>query len=571
MAKTLIEAMALVVVVMFVFLQNWRATLFPTIAVPVVVLGTFGVLKAFGYSINTLTLFALVLVIGLLVDDAIVVVENVERIMTEEGLSPKEATKKSMDEITGALFGIAMVLTAVLAPMGFFGGSTGVIYRQFSVTMVSAILLSVLVALVLTPALTATLLKPHKPGRDPNKGLFGGFNRVFDSGVTRYERGLQGIIKRPWPLLALYGVILAAMVALFIRLPSGFLPDEDQGAILAQITLPVGAVATRTVEVQKKIEHQFLVNEKDNVEQFLTIQGFSFAGVGQNTGIAFAKLKDWDIRKGAARHAPAIAQRANRALSAVRDAQIFALVQPAVSELGNATGFDMELEDRGGLGHDRFLAARNQLLGMASQDPGLVAVRPNGQEDTPQFHVEVDNQKAGALGLAQADINTTLSGAWGGIYVNDFIDRDRVKHVYIQGDAPFRSKPEDLNAWAGAQQHRHHDAVLGLLLDRVDLRSLPAHPLQRPARLRNPGPAGAGPELGFGDRQDGGHGGQAAGRRRLRVDGPVLPGAGRPDRRRPCSTPSRSWWCSCAWRPFTKAGRSRPRCCSCCRWGSSAP
>ena len=446
--KTLVIAMVLVVVVIFVFLQNWRATLIPAIAVPVVLLGTFGILKAVGYSINTLTLFAVVLVIGLLVDDAIVVVENVERIMAEEGLSPKEATRKSMDEITGALFGIAMVLTAVLAPMGFFGGSTGVIYRQFSVTMVSAILLSVFVALVLTPALCSTLLQPPKPDHGAYKGLFGGFNRGFDKNRDRYERGLHRIVDRPWPLLVVYAVICVGMVLLFARLPTGFLPDEDQGMVLAQITLPTGAVQSRTVDILKPIEHHFLVDEKANVEQLFTVAGFSFAGVGQNTGIAFAKLTDWDKRKGAKNHAPAIAQRANGAFfGQIRDAQIYALVLPAVQELGNSTGFDLELEDRGALGHDKFLAARNQLLQQAGSDPSLVAVRPNGQEDTPQLQVNVDTKKAGALGLAQGDINTTLTAAWGGVYVNDFVDRDRVKHVYIEGDAPFRSAPEDLNAW----------------------------------------------------------------------------------------------------------------------------
>jgi multidrug efflux pump len=445
--KTLLIAMVLVVVVIFVFLQNWRATLIPTIAVPVVLLGTFGVLKAVGYSINTLTLFAVVLVIGLLVDDAIVVVENVERIMAEEKLSPKEATAKSMDEITGALFGIAMVLAAVLAPMGFFGGSTGVIYRQFSVTMVSAILLSVFVALVLTPALCSTLLKPPKTGHGEYRGVFGGFNRGFDASRTRYERSLHRIVARPWPLLALYAAIVVAMVVLFVRLPTGFLPDEDQGLVLAQVTLPTGAVQTRTLDVLKPIEHHFLVTEKANVDQLFTVAGFSFAGVGQNAGIAFVKLTDWDKRKGAKNHAPAIATRANAAFSTIRDAQIYALVLPAVAELGNSTGFDLQLEDRGALGHDRFLAARNQLLQQAAAEPALVAVRPNGQEDTPQLHVDIDTKKAGALGLAQGDINTTLSAAWGGLYVNDFVDRDRVKHVYIQGDAPFRSAPEDLGSW----------------------------------------------------------------------------------------------------------------------------
>jgi multidrug efflux pump len=445
--KTLLEAIALVVVVIFVFLQNWRATLIPTIAVPVVLLGTFAVLKLVGYSINTLTLFAVVLVIGLLVDDAIVVVENVERLMEEEGLSPKQAARKSMDEITGALTGIALVLAAVLAPMGFFGGSTGVIYRQFSVTMVSAIGLSVMVALILTPALCATLLKPRRHDAGPQRGPFGWFNRNFDRSRKAYARGLSGIIHRPWPAIAVYAVFVAAMVLLFVRMPTGFLPEEDQGSMFAQITLPVGAVQTRTLTALRAVEHHFLVDEKDNVSALFTVAGFNFAGAGQNSGIGFIKLKGWDVRKGAHNHAPAIAQRAMQALSSYRDAQIFAVVPPAVQELGNSTGFDLELEDRGGLDHQAFLAARNQLLGMAQQDPDLVAVRPNGLDDTPQIHVDVDTPHAVALGLNPADINTTLSAVWGATYIGDFIDNGRVKRVYMEGDAAFRTKPSDLFDW----------------------------------------------------------------------------------------------------------------------------
>jgi multidrug efflux pump len=445
--KTLIEAMILVVVVIYVFLQNWRATLIPAIAVPVVLLGTFGVLAVLGYSINTLTLFAVVIVIGLLVDDAIVVVENVERLMDEEGLSPKAAARKSMDEITGALTGIALVLAAVLAPMGLFGGSTGVIYRQFSVTMVSAIALSVLVALILTPALCATVLKPRRADAAPQRGPFGWFNRNFDRGRRKYERGLVLMIGRPWPSVAVYAVIVALMVGLFVRMPTGFLPEEDQGAMFAQVTLPVGAVQTRTLDALRAVEHHFLVDEKDNVSALFTVAGFNFAGSGQNSGIGFIKLKGWDVRKGAANRAPAIAERAMRTFSSVRDAQIFVVVPPAVQELGNATGFDLQLEDRGGLGHDAFLAARNQLLGMAQADPNLVAVRPNGQDDTPQLHVDVDTPRAAALGITQADINATLSSIWAATYIGDFIDHDRVKRVYMEGDAPFRTKPDDIGAW----------------------------------------------------------------------------------------------------------------------------
>ena len=445
--KTLIEAMILVVIVIFIFLQNWRATLIPAIAVPVVLLGTFGVLAVLGYSINTLTLFAVVIVIGLLVDDAIVVVENVERLMSEEGLSPREAARRSMDEITGALTGIGLVLTAVLAPMGFFGGSTGVIYRQFSVTMVSAIVLSILVALILTPALCATLLKPPSGSETSERGAFGWFNRNFDRARRSYQRGVGLIIARPLWSIAFYGGIVLIMALLFIRMPTGFLPEEDQGSMFAQVTLPAGAVQTRTLAALRTVEHHFLVDEKDNVSALFTVAGFNFAGSGQNSGIGFIKLKDWDVRKGAANHAPAIVDRAMAAFSRVRDAQIFVVVPPAVQELGNATGFDLQLEDRGGLSHTAFMAARNQLLGMAQNDPDLASVRPNGQDDTPQIHVDVDTAHAAALGVSQNDINTTLSSVWGAIYVGDFIDNARVKRVYMEGDAPFRTNPRDLYDW----------------------------------------------------------------------------------------------------------------------------
>jgi multidrug efflux pump len=446
--QTLIEAIVLVVAVMFVFLQSWRATLIPAIAVPVVLLGAFGVLAAAGYSINTLTLFALVLAIGLLVDDAIVVVENVERIMSEEGLSPKEATIKSMGEITGALIGIALVLSAVFLPMAFFGGSTGVIYRQFSITIVSAMVLSVLVALVLTPALCSTLLKPAAKGHErSNTGFFGWFNRTFEGLVVRYEASLGKLLKRVWPAMILYGVILVVLAFLFLRLPSGFLPDEDQGEMLAQFSLPVGAVQSRTDAVVAQIEHFLYVDEKANIDGAFVVSGFNFGGSGQNVGMVFAHLADWKDRKGAQNHAPAIAGRAMAAFSKIRDAQVFAFIPPAVQELGNANGFDLELEDQGGLGHDALLAARNQLLGMAAQDHKLMAVRPNGQEDAPQLHVNIDLAKAAALGLSQADITDTLSTAWGSSYINQFVDRGRVKRVYMQGDAPYRMTPDDLNRW----------------------------------------------------------------------------------------------------------------------------
>jgi multidrug efflux pump len=445
---TLIEAIGLVVVVMYVFLQNWRVTLIPALAVPVVLLGTFGVLAAFGYSINTLTMFAMVLAIGLLVDDAIVVVENVERIMEEEGLSPKDATVKSMGEIAGALVGIALVLSAVFLPMAFFGGSTGVIYRQFSVTIVSAMVLSVLVALVLTPALCALLLKPTKPGsRARGASPFGWFNRTFDGLVRRYDGRVGKILSRPRPMIILYVVLTVAMVVLFARLPTAFLPEEDQGVLIALFNLPTGATMDRTLDVGARVRARFLQAEKDSVEGVYNVAGFNFAGAGQNLGQAFVHLKPWDQRHGAANHAPAIAMRAMGAFAGMRDARVFVLVPPAVQELGNSSGFDVELEDRAGLGHEALLAARNQFLGMAAKDPLLAGVRPNGQEDTPQLHLDIDPARVGALGLSRADVNDTLTTVSGGVFVNNFLDRGRVKKVFMQGDAPYRARPEDLGLW----------------------------------------------------------------------------------------------------------------------------
>jgi multidrug efflux pump len=445
--KTLIEAIILVVVVMFVFLQNWRATLIPAIAVPVVLLGTFAVLKVAGYGINTLTMFGMVLAIGLLVDDAIVVVENVERIMSEEGLSPKEATRKSMGEITGALIGIALVLTAVFLPMAFFGGSTGVIYRQFSITIVSAMVLSVVVALVLTPALCATLLKPiSRAELHEQRGFFGWFNRNFARSSERYQSALGGIIARPLPALIGYGLAILVLAALFVRLPTGFLPAEDQGSIFTQVQLPPGAIQTRTLDAAKQVERHWM-NDEPNAEVVLAVTGFGLAGSGQNSATVFARLKDWSKRTAAKDRAPAIMQRAASAYQHIRDAQIFALLPPPIQGLGFSSGFDMELVDRGGMGHTALLQARNQLLGMAAQSPLLAQVRPNGQEDTAQLKVDVDQAKAAALGISQSTINSTLSAAWGGAYVNDFLDRNRVKRVYMEGDAAYRSAPEDLNHW----------------------------------------------------------------------------------------------------------------------------
>ncbi|CAM3940346.1 efflux RND transporter permease subunit [Aeromonas bestiarum] len=447
-AQTLIEAIFLVFCVMYLFLQNFRATLIPTIAVPVVLLGTFGVMSAFGFSINTLTMFGLVLAIGLLVDDAIVVVENVERLMSEEDLSPLEATRKSMTQITGALVGIALVLSAVFVPMAFFGGSTGAIYRQFSLTIVSAMVLSVLVALILTPALCATLLKPIKHGEfGAQRGFFGWFNRAFDAGANRYQNGVRKVVKQGVRYGIIYAAMLAVLAILFMRMPTSFLPEEDQGVIMSMVQLPVGATKQRTEVVLADMRDYFLKNEKDNVEAVLTVAGFSFAGSGQNSGMAFIKLKDWKERDTPERSANAIIGRAMGYLFSIKEAQVFAFNLPPIPELGTATGFDFYLQDRGGLGHEKLMAARNQLLGMAAQDPNLVRVRPNGMEDTPQLDVKIDYEKALAQGLSISDINNTLAAAWGSSYVNDFVDRGRVKKVYLQADALFRMNPEDLKLW----------------------------------------------------------------------------------------------------------------------------
>jgi len=445
---TLIEAIGLVILVMWVFLQNWRTTLIPGIAVPVVLFGTFGALSVFGYTINTLTLFALVLSIGLLVDDAIVVIENVERIMREERLSPRDATIKSMQQITGALIAIALVLSAVFVPMAFFGGSTGVIYRQFSVTIVSAMVLSIFVALVLTPALCATLLKALPEGGAERHGwFFTKFNVMFESGRARYMRAAGRLLGMRAPSMVVYAVIVAAMAVLLARLPTGFFPAEDQGGLFTPITLPVGAMQSRTLEVAKQVEHFYMEDEKTNVHSVFIVAGFSFAGQGQNTGQAFVNLTDWDQRPGEINSAQAIVGRAMKTFSKIRDAQIFPLLPSPVRELGNSTGFEMQLEDRGDLGHEALMNARNDLLTAARKNPLLAQVRQNGLDDTPQLQLEVDQAKANALGVSVADINTTLSAAWGGTYINDFIDRGRVKRVYMQGDAPFRMVPEDLDRW----------------------------------------------------------------------------------------------------------------------------
>ncbi|EHL3132666.1 efflux RND transporter permease subunit [Salmonella enterica] len=445
--KTLFEAIILVFLVMYLFLQNIRATLIPTIAVPVVLLGTFAVLAAFGYSINTLTMFGMVLAIGLLVDDAIVVVENVERVMMEDNLPPREATEKSMSQIQGALVGIAMVLSAVFIPMAFFGGSTGAIYRQFSITIVSAMALSVLVALILTPALCATLLKPVSAEHHEKKsGFFGWFNTRFDHSVNHYTNSVSGIVRNTGRYLIIYLLIVVGMAVLFLRLPTSFLPEEDQGVFLTMIQLPSGATQERTQKVLDQFTHYYLNNEKANVESVFTVNGFSFSGQGQNSGMAFVSLKPWEERNGEENSVEAVIARATRAFSQIRDGLVFPFNMPAIVELGTATGFDFELIDQGGLGHDALTKARNQLLGMVAKHPDLlVRVRPNGLEDTPQFKLDVDQEKAQALGVSLSDINETISAALGGYYVNDFIDRGRVKKVYVQADAQFRMLPGDIN------------------------------------------------------------------------------------------------------------------------------
>ncbi len=446
---TLIEAIILVFLVMYLFLQNIRATIIPTIAVPVVLLGTFGILAALGFSINMLTMFAMVLAIGLLVDDAIVVVENVERIMSEEGLSPLEATRKSMDQITGALVGIGIVLSAVFVPMAFMSGSTGVIYRQFSATIVSAMGLSVLVAIVLTPALCATMLKPMKKGQThESKGFFGWFNRNFDRTSTRYRGGVKGMLLRPFRFMLVFALLVVLMGWMFVRLPSSFLPAEDQGVLISQVIAPVGATQERTMETIYKLEDHFMQNEAKVAQSVFTIQGFSFSGTGQNAGIAFVKLNDWDERTTPETSAGAIAGRAMGAWQGLKDAIAFTFPPPAMPELGVAAGFSFFLKDNAGQGHEGLLNARNQLLGMANQSALLTRVRPNGQEDTPQFRIDIDTVRASSLGLSMAEINATLSTAWGGAYIDDFIDRGRVKRVYMQAEADFRMSPEDLLLWS---------------------------------------------------------------------------------------------------------------------------
>ena len=443
---TLLEAVALVFVVMFLFLQNFRATLIPTMAIPVVILGTFAVLQALGFSINTLTMFGLVLAIGLLVDDAIVVVENVERLMAEEHLSPLVATRRSMDQITGALIGIGLVLSAVFLPMAFFGGSVGVIYRQFSVTIATAMALSVLVAIFFTPVLCATMLRPHKPGQG-KRGFFGWFNRGFDGMTRRYGGVVRGSIRRPARMLLIYVALLGALGYAFLRVPGGFLPNEDQGIAFAQVTAPPGATADRTQRALDELGRYLREEEAGVVDSLFAINGFSFGGRGQNSGLGFITLRDWDARRGAENGVAALTARINARFGGYQDALIVASSPPAVRELGNATGFAFQLLDRGGQGHGALMAARDQLLSLATASPVLTRVRANGLNDEAQFRLIVDWERASALGLSVTEINTTLATAWGATYVNDFMDRGRVKRVFMQGNHESRMTPNDLDRW----------------------------------------------------------------------------------------------------------------------------
>ena len=440
--KTLVEAVVLVFLVMYLFLQSLRYTLIPTIVVPVALMGTFGTMAALGFSINVLTMFGLVLAIGILVDDAIVVVENVERIMSEEGLSPRDATRKAMGQITGAIIGITLVLVAVFIPMAFFGGAVGAIYRQFSLSMVSSMLFSALMALSLTPALCATLLKPVQAGHaHARRGFFGWFNRGFNRTATGYQSLVERILRRTGRYVLIYGLIVVCVGLLYWRLPTSFLPAEDQGFLITNVQLPPGASAARTTEVIKKVEQYFL--NQPSVEHTVAVTGYSFSGSGQNAGLVFTPLKDWGLR-GAGESASEIAARAFGALSSIPGAILYPVNPPPIRELGNATGFTFRLQDRAGLGHAALLAARNQLLGLAAQDPLLKGVRPEGLEDTPQLLLDIDRDKANALGVSFGDINSLLSDAIGSTYINDFPNSGRQQRVIVQADAPERLQPQDL-------------------------------------------------------------------------------------------------------------------------------
>ncbi|OHY94869.1 multidrug efflux RND transporter permease [Vibrio rotiferianus] len=445
--KTLLEAIVLVFLIMYLFLQNFRATIIPTIAVPVVLLGTFAILYATGFSVNTLTMFAMVLAIGLLVDDAIVVVENVERVMHEDGLDPKEATKKSMGQITGALVGVGLTLSAVFVPMAFMSGSTGVIYRQFSITIVAAMTLSVLVAIILTPALCASLLKKGDAEFSDKKGFFGWFNRKFDAATAGYEAGVAKMLKRTGRMLLVFVAMSAGAGWLFMNLPTSFLPDEDQGTVFSMAILPPNSTQEQTEKTLEKVRDYFLEEEKDNVKSVFSVAGFSFAGQGQNMGMAFIGLKDWSEREAPGSDAASLTGRAMGYFSTIKEAMVFAFAPPAIQELGNATGFDFYLQDSTGNGHEALVAAQYQILGMAAQNPKLVGVRPNGQADAPMYQVNIDHVKLRALDVSINDVNQILSSAWGGAYINDYIDRGRVKKVLVQSDSEYRMQPKDFDSW----------------------------------------------------------------------------------------------------------------------------
>ncbi|MDQ0587915.1 hydrophobe/amphiphile efflux-1 (HAE1) family protein [Variovorax paradoxus] len=441
--KTLLEAIALVFIVMFLFLQNWRYTIIPTIVVPIALLGTFAMLLAMGFSINVLTMFGMVLVIGIVVDDAIVVVENVERIMSEEGLSPLEATRKAMKQISGAIIGVTVVLISVFVPLAFFAGSTGNIYRQFSAVMVTSIAFSAFMALSLTPALCATLLKPVEAGHHHEKtGFFGWFNRGFTRTAKGYESVVARILRRAARYLIIYVAIIGAVVFTYLRLPSSFLPAEDQGNIIVNVQLPPGATQERALSVMQQVEGFIL--KQPEVQSMVGVMGFSFSGQGQNAGLAFVTLKDWEERKDPAHSASALAGRAFGALSGIRDAFIYPLSPPPIPELGNASGFSFRLQDRAGAGHEALINARNQLLGMAGQSKVLSQVRPDGLEDAPQLQIDIDRDKANALGVTFDAINATLSTGLGSSYINDFPNRGRLQRVVVQADAPARMQPDDL-------------------------------------------------------------------------------------------------------------------------------
>ena len=564
----------LVFLVMYLFLQNLRATLIPTIAVPVVLLGTFGVLAVLGYSINMLTMFAMVLAIGLLVDDAIVVVENVERLMSEEGLSPLEATRKSMDQITGALVGIGLVLAAVFVPMAFIAGSTGIIYRQFSATIVSAMALSVLVAIVLTPALCATILKPLKKGEHHGeKGFFRWFNSKFERNSARYRNGVRGMLDRSGRFMAIYVALLVvhgrAVHAPAQRVPAGRRPGQPDCAGHGAGRRHAGAHDAVDREGRAALPGRRKGRRSTSV---FAVQGFSFGGGGQNTGVAFVNLKHWDERKVDDLHVEAVAGRGMGALMQIKDAMAFAFAPPPIPELGIATGFDFFLKDNGGPRPRR--AGRRRATsssGMAAQSKLLANVRPNGQDDTPQFHIDVDTQRAAALGLSIADINSTLSTAWGGQYIDDFVDRGRVKRVHMQADAPYRMSPDDFKLWSVRNKQGRDGALHRVRAVALGLRLAASRALQRRLGDRDPGRGGAGSQHGRGDGGSRATGRATAGGIRRRVDRRSRTRSGRRVRRRRCSTRCRCWSCSCASRRCTRAGPSRPPCCWSPRWASSAP